>query len=166
MARYQDIGPLILQLLLLATLNHPAAFPMAAELPALPLERQLEWREDRTAGSRCFTVEVPFRGSWWIELRSTRPATHPSLMVLDATGSRPRTLERVESVMLEVCRPGNHLVCLTSGAPLGEVELASTFLKGGDPMEIEVDPEPLASPGCGSFLKGGDPMEIEVDPEP
>ena len=166
MKRFQDTGPLVLQLLLLATFNHPAAFPMAAEFPAMPLERQLEWRESKTAGPRCFTVQVPTRGDWWIEVRSTRPATHSSLMVFDANGVSPRMIERVEGVRLQVCRPGEHLVCLTSAAPLGDVELASTLLKGGDPMETELDIEPFAAPGCGGFEKGGDPMETEVDIEP
>ena len=175
MARYHDIGPLFLQLLLLntflisATLSSPPAqarSTVRAELPSLPLERQLSWHEEQTTGPRCFKVQLRAQGTWWIEVRSTRPAT-PSLLVLNTDGGEhPRIVERVDGMLLKVCRPGEHLVCLTSTAPLGDVELASTFLKGGDPMEIEVDPNPLATPGCASLLKGGDPMEIEVDPNP
>lgn len=164
MSRWQNAGRLALQLLLLATFN-PAALPATTELPILPLERQLEWWEAETAGPRCFKAQVPV-GKWWIEVRSTQPATSPSLMVLDAAGASPRVVERVEGVMLQVCRPGEHLVCLTSAAPLGDVELASTLLKGGDPMETEVDPDPSVFLPCGGFQKGGDPMETEVDPDP
>ena len=60
---------------------------------------------------------------------------------------------------------GEHVVCLTSAAPLGDVEITSTFLEGGDPLEIEVDPNPLID-GCGIAPKGGDPLEIEIEPNP
>ena len=170
MTRFQNIGRLILQLLLQIVLNQP--LPAAdtdpaprVELPTLPVEGRLEWREENTADRSCFKLQVPSKGVWLLELRSTQPATHPGLLVLDANGISPRTLERVEGVMLQVCHPGVHRVCLTSAASLDDVELVSSFLKGGDPMETEVDPNPFAS-GCGGFTKGGDPMETEVDPNP
>ena len=170
MTRFQNTGRLILQLLLQVILSQPLPAADAdpaprVELSTLPVEGRLEWREEGTPGQRCFKLQVPFKGVWWLELRSTKPATHPGLLVLDTNGTSPRTLERVEGVMLQVCHPGMHRVCLTSAASLDDVELASTFLKGDDPMETEVDPNPFVWV-CGGLTKGGDPMETEVDPNP
>ncbi len=63
----------------------------------------------------------------------------------------------------------------TSMAPLGEVEVAWAFqgsgvsVKGGDPLETEVDPDPVHTSVCGDAsleTKGGDPLKTEVDPDP
>ncbi len=168
MPRYKDIGPWLVQLLLLTALNFFTTAPNATGVqPALPVDQRLSWREAKAPGKRCFEVDVPTKGAWWIEMRSTRPAMSPSLMVIGADGGAgPRMLERTYGVMLEVCHPGEYTVCLTSSTPLGDVELASVFLKGGDPLETEVDPDPVICGDVPLETKGGDPLETEVDPDP
>lgn len=162
MAKYQDIGFTFLHLVLLtalasssfgishATEHRPYLF---ADTPSLALDSRVQWREDETAGPRCFTTHVPAApGTWWIEVAVSAPATTPELLVFSpddggSTDEDPSIVQRVHAVLLEVHRPGEYVVCLTSQAPLGDVELGNAFLakvtfKGGDPDESEPDPEP------------------------
>ena len=132
--------------LLTALTSTPAACIDAVELP---LDSPLTWSEPpRFTGPRCFTVWVPEPGLLWIELATTVPSSAPGIFVLAdvGQGAVPQTLHRIESVVLRVSE-GEHLVCLTSQASLGSVELTASFLgreiatKERDEDEIELEPD-------------------------
>ena len=138
MRRHQDIGIWIVQLMLLAAVSgRPAETPRPT---VLVVDQPVSWSGAEARDLRCFPVDVPAPGHYWLALRSDRPSTAPSVMVLDGRGRDPRTVERVEATLLQVERPGRYLVCLTSDADPGNVELV--FQRAGDPLEIEevIDP--------------------------
>ena len=71
----------------------------------------------------------------------------------------PRVIERREALAFRIVRPGEHIVCLTSQAPLGDVEV-TTFVDKSDPLETEVDEDPR------TLGTKSDPLETEVDEDP
>ncbi len=183
MKRHQDIGLAFAQLLLLLTFNITTADTSRA-LGARPADVQrieihtawrgerpldagprLLWHEDApadqpSAGPRCSILEFATQGIWWIEVRSTRPATSPGLLIMDADGHHdPQMVERREALALRIARPGEHIICLTSQAPLDDVEVV-TFTDKSDELETEVDEDPFTS-GDKS-----DELETEVDEDP
>jgi hypothetical protein len=161
MTRYQDIGLAFVQTVLLAVLTsrlaemphsvdrhpNPSIAPVEAlrnNAPSLPPDHRVRWQETEARGPRCFTTHLPAPGTWWIEATVSAPTTAPELVVF---GGDLSLVERVHGLLLEVHRAGNYVVCLTSQAPLGDVELGSSFLsevagKSGDADVIEPDPEP------------------------
>lgn len=134
MKRYQDIGTAFVQLLLLTTLTNPGAGDDRAARKA-----------ERTE-ARCFEVNAPEKGRYWLTLRTRQPSTAPSLMVLGEAGHDPRAVDRMEATLFEIEQPGEQLVCFTSQAVVRKVEVAfekvEAFDKSGDPMEVEVDEDP------------------------
>ncbi|MCP4662502.1 MAG: hypothetical protein GY856_44460 [bacterium] len=183
MKRHQDIGLAFAQLLLLLTFTGTIADTSnAMDARRTDIQRaeihttwradrlldagpRLRWHEDEatdrtSVGPRCFTLDFATKGTWWIEVRSTRPATSPGLLVMDADGPHdPRMIERRETLAFRIVRPGEHIVCLTSLAPLGDVEVL-TFVDKSDPLETEVDEDPK------TFGVKSDPLETEVDEDP
>ena len=136
MKKLQDLGPTAV--LLLTTMTF-----VSSDSKADPLST---WTPDLISRVRCVPVDVPEPGRYWLTLRTYRPSTAPSLMVLGDRGADPRPLERVESTMLEIDKPGGHWACVTSQVSLGEAKItfqeAAGFEKAGDPLEIEVEPDP------------------------
>jgi hypothetical protein len=106
----------------------------------------VRWRVAKTIEPSCFKTDLPEAGLWWIEMRSSTPASNPGMIFLPTTDFGPelRFLERTETVMVAVSQAGQARLCLTSQAPLDDVRLTSRFLarKGGDPKEIEIEPDP------------------------
>lgn len=113
--------------------------------------RRLVWHDTEENAPRCREVAFAEAGLWWLELWTARPSTAPGLVVVH-TGleAGPRFVERLEGLLLWVDHPGEHLVCLTSQASLGKVELSSALVarademvtKDGDPDETEVELDP------------------------
>ena len=135
---------------LLLTALMPAVL-YGIESVELQLGARVTWSEQPTdLGSRCFNVRVPGPGLLAIELVTTAPSSAPGIFVLaDAdAGAVPKTVQRIEAVMLRVSEPGEHLICLGSQASLGDVELTARFLseeiatKERDEDETELEPDP------------------------
>ena len=113
--------------------------------------RRLAWQDTTANAPRCREVALPEAGLWWIELWTDRPSTAPDFVVVH-TGleAAPAFVERLEALLLRVDHAGKHLVCLTSQAALGGVEIASVLVpradevstKDGDPDETEVELDP------------------------
>lgn len=159
MDRYRNIRILCLQLLLLVSFSQ--------RLMANPMIDPVHGRRSYSVhsvdpGPLCVDVEVPKAGRWWAILRTIQPSTAPALIVLGTHGSNPRTAMRVEAVLLEVDAPDELTVCTTSRAMLRGAEII--VVPEGDPLEIEVDPDPWGQPG-GALAEEG-LREIEVDPDP
>ncbi|MEM9595324.1 MAG: hypothetical protein AAGD06_13710 [Acidobacteriota bacterium] len=173
MWRYQDLGPMLVQLLLLtAVTGRPAEPPRSTILqPARPAVdvTQTPTRE------RCFPLEVPEPGQYWITLHSAGPAPTSTLMVLGERGEDPRTVARIDAALLRFEAAGEHVACWTTDADPGPVDL--WLQRAGDPLEIEEEIDPVRGP-CpdGSYPdppggpcpdgRAGDPLEIEEEIDP
>ena len=95
---------------LLLTALMPAVL-YGIESVELQLGARVTWSEQPTdLGSRCFNVRVPGPGLLAIELVTTAPSSAPGIFVLaDAdAGAVPKTVQRIEAVMLRVSEPGEH----------------------------------------------------------
>ncbi len=150
MRKYPNV--LVLLLVLSIALTSPtAAVKRPHSVDASDGVRRLVWQDTEENAPRCREVAFAEAGLWWIELWTAQPSTAPGLVVVH-TGleAGPRFVERIEGLLLRVDHPGEHLVCLTSQASLGVVELASALVarademstKDGDPDETEVELDP------------------------
>ena len=134
MKRIKGMATIFLRLLLLTSSVGP-------EPGTVPETRRVEH-----STARCFTVEAPEVGHYWLTLRTRQPSTAPALLVLGGAGRDPRPVERLEATLLEIEEPGEQLVCFTSQAAVGKAEMAfekaSAQPRSGDPLEVEVDEDP------------------------
>jgi hypothetical protein len=136
---------LVLLLVLCTVLTPPTS---AVRESAVSSVQRLIWQDTGESGPRCRAFDFSEAGLWSIEQWTSQPSTAPGFVVVH-TGldAGPRFVERAEVQRLRVEEPGAHLVCLTSQASLGEVEVVTTRVAGidakdGDPDETEVELDP------------------------
>lgn len=159
MIRYQDIGRIAVQLMLLTSLETHA---MDTWHTTDAVDEAVRHIQSPGPGPHCIEIDVQTSGRHWAFLDTTQPSTAPALMAFGDGTTEPRPVRRVEAVLLEVDGPDTLTVCTTSQAPLAGGVIV--VLPEGDDLEIEVDPDPLGGPG--GVSTEGDDLEIEVDPDP
>lgn len=132
MPKSKPIGPVSLFLLLLtATVLADARF----EVRVTP--EQLD-------ASGCFSVQVPRPGLYWQVLHTRQASTAPSLLVIGGPGDDPEPLHRVEATLLRIDGPEEPFFCLTAHDTEGLVDIV--VQEASDPLEIEIDLDPLTDP--------------------
>ena len=123
-----------------------------------------------TATGPCYQATLPGAGYWMVavEMRVETPFRRRA--------KGPRLVDVRFEVLVEIDRAGTYRIC--PELPRGtSPALTSAFLpaaeKEGDPLEIELEPDPsvtevLAVPllACDPLTKEGDPLEIELEPDP
>ena len=155
MKTYSTLGQTLVPWVLLTAVTSTTAALNGMEAVELRLESRLSWSEtSRDPGRAASPSRSPSPVTCGSSSSPRRRRPRPEILALAPEGAGegdgPVTLERSESVLLRVSRPGEHLLCLTSQTSLGRVELAASFV-GEAIATKERDEEEADS----SLIRGG-----------